>query len=443
MPTPSPVLPPTAAHDAAGRLTIGGLALADLADEFGTPALIVDEQGLRARAREYLSAFRGCHPRTHVAFASKAFPCSAVIGVLADEGLWCDVASAGELAIALAGGMPAERIVLHGNAKTDEDLREAIDAGVGTIVIDNADDVARLRRLRPARQRVLVRVNPAVSATTHASVSTGDAGSKFGVPIPQAEALIREIGAIPGLDLQGLHVHIGSQLSDLAEFEASVEAIARLGRFPVYDLGGGLALRYRAGDPEPPTVEEYARAIVEAFHEHLDPAARLIVEPGRSLTGRSTVTLYSVVTVKRGARTHVALDGGMADNLEPMLYGTAFEPRLLDAPADRTPERVDLVGPHCESGDALAADVRLVAAKPGDRVVVPATGAYTYSLQNNYNGARRPPVVFVSRGHARVVVRRERMSDLLARDVPSSVVTGPWRRSAAEPAPAAALEGRG
>jgi diaminopimelate decarboxylase len=438
MPAASPVLPHTADRDAEGRLTVGGLALADLAARFGTPALIVDEQGLRVRAREYLAAFRARHPRTHVAFASKAFPCSAIVRVVADEGLWCDVASAGELAIALAGGMPPERVLLHGNAKTDEDLRAALDAGVGTIVIDSADDVRRLRRIAPAHQRVLVRVNPAVPATTHASVSTGDAGSKFGVPLAHAPALIAELEAVPGLELAGLHVHIGSQLTDLAEFEVAVRAIAGLGRFPVYDLGGGLALAYRAGDSVP-TVDAYAETIVGALHEHLDPAARLIVEPGRSLTGRSCVTLYEVVTVKRGVRTHVAVDGGMADNLEPMLYDTAFEPAILDA--DRPPERCELVGPHCESGDVLAGDIPLAAPMVGDLVVVPATGAYCYSLSNNYNGARRPPVVLVRDGAAVLAVRRERIADLLARDCPPVVVTEPWRRST--PAPAAVAAGRG
>jgi diaminopimelate decarboxylase len=408
------VLPATAATDSGGRLTIGGCALADLAGEFGTPAFVLDEDGLRARAREYIAEFGARHPGTDVHFASKALPCAPVTRILAQEGLGCDVASAGELAIALAAGFDPEQILLHGNAKSDRDMIDALAARVGVIVIDGPDDVDRLERFAPERQKVLLRVNPAVPGATHAAMDTGSPESKFGVALEAAPALLERIAAVPGLDLLGLHVHIGSQLLDLDGFARAAAAIAALGRFGVYDLGGGLGISYRPQDGAP-SVADYAEATVSALHTHLDPDARLIVEPGRSVVGRSMVTLYSVVTVKRGARTHVAVDGGMGDNLEPMLYGQRFAPFVLDA--DRPAETCELVGHHCESGDVLEHGVALAAPRVGDRVVMPVTGAYCYSLSNNYNGALRPPVVICRDGDATLAVRRETMDDLLARYV--------------------------
>jgi diaminopimelate decarboxylase len=410
---PFDVLPRTAAEED-GRVTIGGCALADIATEFGTPALVVDEDGLRTTAREYLDAFGRRHPGTDVHFASKALPCAPVTRILAEEGLGCDVASAGELAIALAAGFDPAHILLHGNAKSDRDIGAALEAGVGVIVIDGPDDVDRLERFAPGRQRVLLRVNPAVPGVTHAAMDTGSPEAKFGVALEAAPGLLERIAAVPGLQLDGLHVHIGSQLLDLDGFARAAEAIAGLGRFPVYDLGGGLGIRYRPQD-DAPTVEDYAEATVSALHTFLDPQAQLIVEPGRSVVGRSLVTLYSVVTVKRGVVTHVAVDGGMGDNLEPMLYGQRFAPFVLDA--DRPAETCELVGHHCESGDVLERGVTLATPRVGDHVVVPVTGAYCYSLSNNYNGARRPPVIICRDGNARVGVRRETMDDLLARSV--------------------------
>jgi diaminopimelate decarboxylase len=410
----SNILPRTAEPGADGRLTVGGCALADVAAEFGTPALIFDEQGLRDTAREYLDAFVGRHRETDVHFASKALPCAPVLRVLAEEGLGCDVASAGELAIALAAGFEPAHILLHGNAKSDQDIGDALAAGVGLIVIDNADDVDRLERLGADGQQVLIRVNPAVAGKTHAAVDTGSAEAKFGVPLAQAPALIERVERLDGLELLGLHVHIGSQLLDLDGFDHAAHAIAALGRFPVYDLGGGLGIAYRP-EEDAPSVSDYAEATVRALDQHLDSGARLIVEPGRSMVGRSGVTLYSVVTVKRGARTHVAVNGGMGDNLEPMLYGTRFAPTILDR--KRTSEICHVVGHHCESGDVLAPGVALAAPEVGDLLLMTVTGAYCFSLMNNYNGARRPPVVLVRDGEARLAVRRERMSDLLARDM--------------------------
>jgi diaminopimelate decarboxylase len=310
-----PALPRSAAADAAGRLAIGGRSLADLAAEFGTPLFAVDVQELRETARTYVGELRRRHERTEVRFALKAFPCAPVVRVLGNEGLGCEVVSAGELAIALSAGIDPARILLHGNAKAEDDLVAALDAGVGLIVIDSFDDVERLQRLASRPQAVLVRVNPGVAASTHAALDTGSGTSKFGVAARDVPQVIERIRRTDLLQLDGLHVHVGSQLLDLTLFERAAAALAPFGRFATYDLGGGLGVPYAPGDPEP-SIAAYAEALVGALHRHLDPAARLIVEPGRSMVARSCVTLYSVVTVKRADRTHVAVDGGMGDNLE-------------------------------------------------------------------------------------------------------------------------------
>jgi len=405
----SDLLPADAGRDDDGRLTLGGCAVSDLVRAVGTPAMLVSEAELRAAAREYARAFGA--PNVH--FASKAFPCPGVIGVFAEEGLGCDVASAGELAFALAGGMPPERILLHGNAKTDEDLSAALDAGVALIVVDSLDELDRLERLAARPQSLLLRVNPAVTAPTHAAMATGHEGSKFGLPPDQLAAAAERIRAHGLLELEGLHVHIGSQLLDLEPLGQAVEALAGLGDFATYDLGGGLGVRYTPEEPPAPTVAAYAERLLAAARAHLPHGARILVEPGRSLVARAAVTAYTVVSVKRAARTFVAVDGGMGDNLEPALYGARFAPFVLDA--ERPAETCDLVGRHCETGDRLVEATPLATPEVGDVVVVPVTGAYCYSMGNNYNGMPRPPVVLCADGRARIVVRRETIADLLAR----------------------------
>jgi diaminopimelate decarboxylase len=413
----TPILPRSAGRDAQGRLTIAGCVLADVVAAAGTPALIVDEGELRAAAREYAGAFAARWPRSSVYFASKALACSAVIGVFAEAGLGCDVASAGELAIALAGGMPAARILLHGNAKRDLDLTAALDAGVGLIVVDSLDELARLQRLATRPTQVLLRVNPSVSAPTHAAMATGHEDSKFGLPLDQLREAVARVRRARWLELEGLHAHIGSQILALEPFERCARALAALSELaPVttLDVGGGLGVRYLPEEPEPPTIEDYADRLVAAAREALPADARLIVEPGRSLVARAMVTAYRVVSVKRAARTFVSVDGGMADNLEPMMYGTPFAPFVLDA--QRPAQRCDVVGPHCETGDRLVENAELASPRVDDVIIVPMTGAYCYALANNYNGALRPPVVLCADGRARVVQRRETTADLLARN---------------------------
>jgi diaminopimelate decarboxylase len=408
------LFPPGAAVDDAGELVVGGCRLRDLAAEFGTPAYVVDEGALRARAREYRDELAGRWDDALAIFASKAFPCTAALRAVAEEGLGCDVAGAGELVHALAAGMDPARIYLHGNAKSDDDIARAIDAGVGTVVIDNFDDVDRLERLARGEQGVLVRVIPGVRPDTHAAVATGQEDSKFGLGPADARRAIERVRGSDRLRLDGVHAHIGSQILDAAPFGEAVAALAALGEFDVYDLGGGLGARYTWAE-RPPTVAEYLDVLVGAAREHLPARARLVVEPGRSLVARAGLTLYTVLTVKRGARTFVAVDGGMADNLEVSLYGQRFEATVVDRVGGG--ETVDLVGRQCESGDVLSAGVALRAPRVGDLVAVPATGAYCFTMRNGYNGALRPPVVFVRDGEARVVVRRERYDDLLRLDV--------------------------
>ncbi|HEX5195568.1 MAG TPA: diaminopimelate decarboxylase [Solirubrobacteraceae bacterium] len=411
------ILPRSAGRDRDGRLTIAGCALADVVAAAGTPALIVDEHELRATAREYVAAFRQRWPNSVVYFASKALSCSAVIRVFAEEGLGCDVASAGELAIALAGGMPAQRILLHGNAKRDVDLVAALDAGVGLIVIDSLDELGRLERLTTRPQRLLLRVNPAVAASTHEAMATGHEDSKFGLPPQQLREAVERVQHAPLLKLGGVHAHIGSQILELEPFERCVRALGTLGevvRGGTFDLGGGLGVRYLPDEDEPPSIDEYAERLTAVARLAMPADARIIVEPGRSLVARAMITAYRVVSVKRAGRTFVSVDGGMADNLEPMMYGTPFAPFVLDA--ERPPEHCDVVGPHCETGDRLVQDAALASPRVDDLVVVPVTGAYCYALANNYNGACRPPIVLCRDGRARVVQRRETIEDLLARN---------------------------
>jgi diaminopimelate decarboxylase len=402
-----------------GHLEIGGCDALELAREFGTPAYVVAPEDLRLRARTFLDAMAARHDNYDVLFASKAFPCTAVYRVLAQEGLACDVASGGELALALRGGFDPRRIYLHGNAKSESELAEALAAGVGHIVVDSFPEIQRLERVvadRGARQEVLIRITPGVAGVTHQAMSTGQSDSKFGFSVAQARVAIEAVRNTDHLDLVGLHFHIGSQLLELEPFRAAVQTIGELGDFPIYNLGGGLGVGYTAQQQAPATAD-YVDAIVSAAHEHLGKDRRLLLEPGRSLVANSTVTLYTVQSVKRNVSTWVAVDGGMSDNLRPMLYGARYDAAIANRPLAAPGDRCHVAGKHCEAGDVILRDVRLPEPVPGDILVTPVTGAYGYALANNYNGVPRPPVIFCQDGEACVVVRRETYDDLVARDV--------------------------
>jgi diaminopimelate decarboxylase len=394
-----------------GVLTIGGCDALALAREFGTPAYVVAEDDLRARARVFTAALAALHPGPgEIVYASKAFPCTAVLRVFAEEGLGCDVASGGELHLALRAGFDAGRLYLHGNAKSAGELSMALEAGVGTVVLDNEGDADRLLALGGG-PRLLARVIPGVDADTHEHILTGQAGSKFGMPVEAVRALARRV------ELAGLHMHIGSQLRSLDPYRRAVAALAEVGEFEVYDLGGGLAVPYRERD-EVIGPADWVAAMVTAAHAELGEHVSLVLEPGRALVANAGVTLYTVESVKPGLAGEriVAVDGGMSDNLRPMLYGASYDAAVADRMgADGV--MCTVVGKHCESGDVLVRDVSLPDPRPGDLLVTPVTGAYGYAMASNYNGVPRPPVIFCSGGDARVVVRRETYEDLHGRDV--------------------------
>jgi diaminopimelate decarboxylase len=403
-----------------GTLVVGGCRLDELARAHGTPVLVVDEAGLRQRARDYRTALHDRWPHSRVVFASKAFACTAVQRVMVSEGLGLDVAGGGEIVSALAAGADPATLVLHGNAKTSEEIELAVRSRVGTVVVDNLDDVDRLASIVPRgrRQRCLVRVIPGIKAHTYAAQATGHEGSKFGLVPAQAAVAVDRIRACDRLQLDGLHTHVGSQILDAAELAAAVAPLAALGDYPVYDLGGGLGARYTYAD-HPPTVDEYLDALIGAARAHLPAGAEVLIEPGRSMVASYATTVYTVTTVKPspgpGIPTFVGVDGGMGDNLEVALVQQRFEATIVDRVGGGSP--VTVVGRHCESGDVLSEAVPLRDPAVGDLLAIPVTGAYTYTMSNNYNGARRIPVVFADAGHSRAVVRRETWEDLLSRDL--------------------------
>jgi len=391
-----------------GRLEVGGCDLVELAETFGTPAYVYAEEDMRARARAYIEAFRSRTERFEVVYASKALPCTAAMRLLAAEGLSCDVASGGELHLALRAGFPPERIYLHGNNKSEAELAQARDSGVGFVVLDSLEDIERLERIAPG-QRVLLRVTPGISPSTHAFISTGQVDSKFGFGIDDVP---RAIGTIRKLELVGLHAHVGSQIFDLEPYERLAEVLSAIGDYPLLNLGGGLGIAY-SYDDRPPSIEDYADALLTGAPE----GVKVLCEPGRSIVGNAGVTIYRVGNVKRipGIRTYVAVDGGMSDNLRPMLYGARYEAEIADRVGGGAV--CTIAGKHCESGDILARDVTLDDPRPGDVLVMPATGAYGHAMANNYNAIPRPPVIFCRDGQAREVVRRETLEDLTLRDV--------------------------
>ena len=408
------LFPPGSSVDPDGELVVGGCRLADLANRWGTPLFVVAEDAARSQVRRFRLALGSHWPNSRMVFASKAFPCTAVYRLMASEGIGVDVAGPGELIMALAGGINPALIVMHGNAKTPAELRMAVEAGVGLIVIDNTDDIDRLEEIVRGEQPVLVRVIPGVRPDTYEAVATGQAGSKFGLPIPEALAAIARLRNSDKLRLDGVHAHIGSQIMDTEPYGREVEAIAGLGEFGVYNLGGGLGARYTYAD-DPPAPEAWIGMLAAAARRHLPAAAQIIIEPGRSLVAPFGVTVYRVVSVKGSDPRFVAVDGGMADNLEVALYGQRFEATVTSRVGGGLP--VELVGRHCESGDRLISGVPLRDPRPGDLVAVAVTGAYCYTMANNYNGAMRPPVLFCRDGESRLVVRRETHADFLARDV--------------------------
>ncbi|GAA1815746.1 diaminopimelate decarboxylase [Agromyces neolithicus] len=412
------ILPEDAAANADGVLEIGGVAVTELAERFGTPLHVYDEAGLRRQIRRFVDGLRARWPNSDVLFASKSLPAVGMYRIAQEEGIAVDVAGGGELRMALAAGVDPDRLYFHGNAKTDVELRMALDVGIGTIIVDNDDELDRLERLLDRPQKLLLRVIPGVEATTHASQATGGLNSKFGLPIDQAMRAITRMQAHPLMVFEGVHLHIGSQILDTAQFAEAVAKISTVGTFGTYDVGGGLGVSYTYAE-EAPSVESYLDAIVAAAQAHLPADARLLIEPGRAIVARAGVTLYRVTTVKRTGRTFVAVDGGLADQMDIALTQQRYEAIIADRLLEPWTETAQLVGRQCESGDLLVDGVRMPPARVGDLVVMPATGAYAYTMSNNYNGALKPAIVFAREGEARLVTRRETYHDLLATHAPA------------------------
>jgi diaminopimelate decarboxylase len=420
----SPVYPIGSRVNERGHLELGGCDVVELAKELGTPAYVYVEDDIRARAGAYLDAFRARTDDFEVLYASKAAPITAIYRLCAELGLSIDVASGGELHMALRAGLDPASIYLHGNNKTDAELRYAVETKVGHVIVDSFGEIARLDALLDRPQDVLIRVTPGVLPSTHSFVQTGGLDSKFGFGLEDglAARAIADVRASRHLRLVGLHAHIGSQIFELEPYTAAIEALAALAdggwECRVINVGGGLGIAYTSAD-EPPSIESYVDVKVHGIRRVFDPVPRILIEPGRSLVGNAGVTLYEIGTVKEipGVRTYLSVNGGMSDNLRPMLYGSRYE-ALVANRAREVPETLATVaGMHCESGDILVTDAMLAAPRPGDVLVTPATGAYGYAMASNYNGAPRPPVVFCKDGDARVVVRRETWDDLVARDV--------------------------
>lgn len=440
--------PDGARRGADGALVIGGADVRALADDFGTPAYLLDEADLRGRARAFReaaqSAFAAIGTRAEVFYAGKAFLSVAVARWVTQEGLSIDVATGGELAVALRAGVPGERLGVHGNNKSDAELRRAVEAGAGRVVVDSLGEIDRLARIaadRPAGAApvpVMVRVTTGVHAGGHEFIATAHEDQKFGLSIAAgaADEALRAVLARPGLALVGVHSHIGSQIADLAAFAEAARRLLALRAglaaatghlLSEVDLGGGYGIAYLPGErPLAPgdVAERLAAVVAEVCAELGTPVPRVSIEPGRAIVGPAGVTLYTVGVVKPvrlddgSVRTYVAVDGGMSDNIRPALYDARYSAVLANRVGAAEGARCRVVGKHCESGDIVVHDVELPAdVAPGDLLAVPATGAYGHSMASNYNHVPRPPVVAVRDGVGRVIVRRETEADLLALDV--------------------------
>jgi len=418
----SAVLPRGSRVNAEGHLEVAGCDVVGLAEEFGTPTYIYAEDDIRSRAREYREAFESRGADYEVLFASKSLPCTAAYRLFAEEGLSVDVASGGELHMALKAGFDPGRIHMHGNNKSDEEILFAARSGIRHLILDSFDEIERCERLLDEPQRVLIRVTPGIKPSTHDYITTGQLDSKFGFGLGDglAARAVERVLASDELELVGLHAHIGSQIFELEPYTLAIQALGELAGdwCRVVNVGGGLGVAYTADD-EPPSIDAYVDVKVRGVAEVFGSGVRILVEPGRSLVANAGITAYRIGTVKEipGVRTYVAVDGGMSDNLRPMLYGAQYEALIADRAGAPAETLVTVAGMHCESSDMIVRDAMLAEPAVGDVLVTPATGAYGYAMASNYNGVPRPPVVFCRDGEARAVVRRETYEDLTARDV--------------------------
>jgi diaminopimelate decarboxylase len=431
----SQILPLTAGVSAAGHLTVAGCDAVELAREFGTPLYVFDEETVRSQCRAFQKAFQSRYPETAVAYAAKAYLGRALAAVIAEEGMHLDVVSGGELAIAASVNFPPERIHFHGNNKSEQELHEALDYGIGRIVIDNFHELQLLNavaRAKGVRQQALVRLSPGIDPHTHSHTTTGTLDNKFGIPMAlQGEAAVRQALEMPGVELTGLHVHLGSPVFELEPYTRAVELVFefaagvwdRLGfEMREFSPGGGFAVGY-TGDQLPPAPDDYAEAIVPpllaACDRHNLTKPRIFIEPGRSIVARAGVALYTVGGWKDvpGVRRFVSVDGGMADNIRPAIYGSRYTALVANRMGDERRETVTVAGKYCESGDILLKDTELPPLEPGDLLAMPAAGAYALAMASNYNASLRPAIVLVRDGEARLIRRRETYEDLMRADI--------------------------
>lgn len=411
--------------------------MVELASQYGTPLFVMDEETIRRKARSYVESFKALDPDTEVIYASKAFICLAVCQLVREEGLSLDVSSGGELFTAIKTGFPPEKIYMHGNNKTPNELTQALKSGVGCIVVDSDNELDLLQKLAESKGKkadIYLRVTPGIEPSTHSYVQTGQIDSKFGFGLSDGRAMeaVKKALTLSALNLRGLHAHIGSQIFALHSYAKAIELIMSFVRevkdktgFEVKELntGGGLGIKYEATD-EPSTIEEFAQVIANDIKKEAERLRlvkpKILIEPGRSIVGNAGITAYTIGTIKEipGIRTYISVDGGMSDNIRPMLYGAVYEALLANKGLKEPTDSVTVAGKHCESGDILVRDVKLPHPEVGDILVTPATGAYGYVMASNYNRQPRPAVVMVKEGKARVIIRRETYEDLVGLDEP-------------------------
>ncbi len=411
-----PTLPNDAEIDDDGMVSVGGCRLDDLARQWGTALYVVSPHQLRHDAAQWQTLTQAVRPNSSVHFASKALPALAVLKLFADAGLNVDVSTGGELEYALAAGFTGERILVHGNAKSEAELRRGVEVGVRFFVADNLYDIERLAHLGSRDQPIgiVIRVIPEVPPATHNMMATAHRGQKFGFEPEQLEEAVRATMSAPGLQFLGYHAHVGSQITDLEPFLQSIRRLASLEPPAVLDIGGGLGIGYRPNDVVP-SLNAYCATVLGELNSLLDDDCHLVMEPGRHLVAKACVTVYRVETVKRGTTaTFVGCDGGTSDNMEVILE---FHPQHALVLGKSGPlEACRLVGKHCDSGDVLIRDVELANPEPGDLIALPATGAYSHAMASNYNLVPRPAMVFAESGTARVVVRRDTLADMMGRE---------------------------
>ena len=429
------LFPDTYEVNAAGRMSVGGCDLSDLAREYGTPLYVYDEATMRGRIAEFRDTLRATYPGDSlVLYAGKAFLTKQVARLVADEGAGLDLVSGGELYLARQAGFPMERVFFPGNNKSREEVEMAADYGIGALVVDSLTEIDMLSSMDPGRGvRCTLRVSPGIQPDTHSFISTGQLDSKFGFPVETGQALdtLRLLMAVPAAEVTGVHAHIGSQIFDLSSYPAAaekvldflVQALDQLGFVAAeLSMGGGLGIAYTS-DQRPPRPAEFVQVIADAVNEGCSQRGlnlpRLLIEPGRSIAGPAAVAVYTVGAIKeiKGVRTYVSVDGGMGDNIRPKLYGSRYEAYKVDAPDAPRDTTVTIAGRYCESTDILIKDAQVPALATGDLVALPANGAYSLAMSSNYNYNTRPAVVMVRNGESRLIRRRETYDDLLLTEV--------------------------